>query len=130
MYGPPHDCNGKANGGSRRPGGNTHFKATCLYSRLLGHLPLAVDNWSPLEPICAFHKTFDFDDVQADVRHILEHHYAGFHDAALPAQSLKQTRHAQQRKILDLYGYRACDAKERAALMNKAGQIVRISAKP
>jgi hypothetical protein len=27
-------------------------------SRLLGHLPLAVDNWSPSEPTCAFHKTF------------------------------------------------------------------------
>jgi hypothetical protein len=74
--------------------------------------------------------SFDFDDVQADVRHVLEHHYAGFDDAELAAPSLKQTRHAQQRKILDLYGYRACDAKERAALMNKAGQVVRISAKP
>jgi Domain of unknown function (DUF4158) len=69
-------------------------------------------------------------NVQADVRHVLEHHYAGFDDAELAAPSLKQTRHAQQRKILDLYGYRACDAKERAALMNKAGQVVRISAKP
>ena len=74
--------------------------------------------------------SFDFDDVQADVRHVLEHHYAGFDDAELAGPSLKQTRHAQQRKILDLYGYRACDAKERAALMNKAGQVVRISAKP
>jgi hypothetical protein len=29
-------------------------------SRLLGHLPLIVDNWSPSWPICAFHKTFRF----------------------------------------------------------------------
>lgn len=45
------------------------------------------------------------------------------------APSLKKTRHGQQRKILDLYGYRACNGKERAALMKKADQAVRISAK-
>lgn len=73
---------------------------------------------------------FELDDVQEDVRPILQQHYPHFHDAELAAASLKQTRHTQQRKILDLYGYQACNADERAALMEKAGQIVRISAKP
>jgi TnpA family transposase len=73
---------------------------------------------------------FEFDDVREDVRHVLQQYYPNSHDAKLAAPSLKQTRHAQQRKILDLYGYRACNAKERAALMEKAGQVVRISAKP
>ena len=73
---------------------------------------------------------FELDDVQEDVRHILQQHYPRFHDAELTAPSLKQIRHTQQRKILDLYGYRACNADERAALMEKAGQFVRISAKP
>ena len=73
---------------------------------------------------------FELDDVQEDVRYILQQHYPGFHDAELTVPSLKQTRHTQQRKILDLYGYRACNADARAALMEKAGQLVRISAKP
>jgi hypothetical protein len=73
---------------------------------------------------------FEFSDVREDVRHVLQQYYPRSHDAELAAPSLKQTRHAQQRKILDLYGYRACNAKERAALMEKAGQVVRISAKP
>ena len=73
---------------------------------------------------------FELDDVQEDVRHILQQHYPPFHDAELAAASFKQTRHTQQRKILDLYGYQACNADERAALMEKAGPIVRISAKP
>jgi len=73
---------------------------------------------------------FEFDDVQEDVRHILHRYYPSFHDAVLTVPSLKQTRHTQQRKILDLYGYQACHADERAALMEKAGQLVRISAKP
>jgi TnpA family transposase len=73
---------------------------------------------------------FEFDDVQEDVRHILRQYYPQFHDAELAVPSLKQTRHTQQRKILELYGYRACDGEARAALMEKAGQLVRISAKP
>ncbi len=74
--------------------------------------------------------SFDFEDVEADVRHVLEHHYPDFSDAKLAAPSLKQTRHAQQAKILKLYGHRACDAHARTALMHKAGQVVRISTKP
>ena len=74
--------------------------------------------------------SFEFDEVQEDVRHVLQRHYDRSDDAALIAPSLKQTRYGQQRKILDLYGYRGCNGKERAALMEKAAQVVRISAKP
>jgi len=73
---------------------------------------------------------FEFDDVPEDVRHILQQHYPQFHDVELAAPSLKQTRYTQQRKILELYSYRACHAEERTALLEKAGQLVRISAKP
>jgi len=73
---------------------------------------------------------FEFDDVQEDVRHILQQHYPRFHNAELTTPILKQTRHAQQRKILNLYNYQACNAIERIALMKKADQVVRISAKP
>jgi hypothetical protein len=74
--------------------------------------------------------TFELDEVQDDARHVLRQYYPHFQDAEVGARSLKQTRHAQQRKILDLYGYRACRGKTRAALMEKASQTVRISAKP
>ena len=74
--------------------------------------------------------SFEFEEVQEDVRHVLQRHYHRSDDAALVVPSLKQTRYGQQRKILDLCGYRACTGKERAALMDRAGQVVRISAKP
>ena len=74
--------------------------------------------------------SFELDEVQEDARHVLQRYYHRSDDAALIAPSLKQTRHGQQRKILDLYGYRACSGKDHAALMEKAGQVVRISAKP
>ena len=74
--------------------------------------------------------SFEFEEVQEDVRHVLQRHYHRSDDAALVAPSLKQTRYGQQRKILDLCGYRSCTGKERAALMDRAGQVVRISAKP
>jgi hypothetical protein len=38
--------------------GNSLSDPKDLLIPFLGHLPLAVDNWSPSEPICAFHKTF------------------------------------------------------------------------
>jgi Domain of unknown function (DUF4158) len=48
----------------------------------------------------------------------------------LKSTIVKQTRHAQQRKLLELYDYHACAGAERAALGAKADQVVRISAKP
>jgi len=73
---------------------------------------------------------FEFDDVKEDMRHILQQHYPHIHNTELIVPNLKQTRHAQQRKILDLYGYQACNAEARATLMERASQVVRISAKP
>jgi Domain of unknown function (DUF4158) len=73
---------------------------------------------------------FEFEDVREDVRHILQQHYPEVHDTELTARSLKQTRHTQQGRILELYGYQDCNAGARAALMEKAAQLVRISAKP
>jgi TnpA family transposase len=73
---------------------------------------------------------FEFDDVQEDIRHILRLHYPRYHDVKLTTPRLKQTHHQQQRKILDLYGYQTCTAEVRATLIERAGQVVRISAKP
>ncbi len=70
---------------------------------------------------------FDFDEVQPDVRHILDHHYADGGEAAVSGPVVKQTRHAQQKKILQLYGSHACGSRERAALMARAAQVVRLS---
>ncbi|MGO8733179.1 MAG: DUF4158 domain-containing protein [Terriglobia bacterium] len=74
--------------------------------------------------------SFEFDDVREDARHVLRQYYSSSNDFEFAAPNLKQTRHAQQKKILALYGYRACSSKERAALMGKASQVVHISAKP
>jgi Domain of unknown function (DUF4158) len=51
-------------------------------------------------------------------------------DTALKSAIVKQTRYAQQRKLLELYDYHACAGDERAALSARADQVVRISAKP
>lgn len=74
--------------------------------------------------------SFEFDDVREDVRHILQQHYPLYQDAELREPILRKTRHAQQRKILTLYSYRACGTDERADLIQKAAKVVRISAKP
>jgi len=47
---------------------------------------------------------FELGHVLEDVRHVLQRHYPDFQDAELTVPSLKQTRHAQQRKIFDLFG--------------------------
>ena len=74
--------------------------------------------------------SFRIDEVADDVKHVLQQHYPRFHDAPLKSAVFKQTRHAQQRKLLELYDYRACVGAERAALVAKADHVVRISAKP
>jgi hypothetical protein len=73
---------------------------------------------------------FDFNDAKKDMHHILQQHYQDIKKTKLVVPSLKQTRHAQQRKILDLFGCKACDVNERISLMEKASKLVRISAKP
>src|SRR4029077_6484193 len=69
--------------------------------------------------------SFEIDEVADDVKHVLQQHYPQYHDAALKSTIVKQTRHAQQRKLLELYA-----GAERAALGAKADQVVRISVKP
>jgi hypothetical protein len=54
-----------------------------------------------------------FKEVQDDVRHILKQHFPLSADICLAEPVLRQTRHAQQQKILALYGHRACNAAER-----------------
>ena len=73
---------------------------------------------------------FEIDEVADDVKHVLQQHYPQYHDTALKSAIVKQTRYAQQRKLLELYDYHACAGDERAALGAKADQVVRISAKP
>jgi len=74
--------------------------------------------------------SFEIDEVANDVKHVLQEHYPQFHDVPLKSAVFKQTRHTQQRKLLELYDYRACVGAARAALVAKADQVVRISAKP
>jgi len=74
--------------------------------------------------------SFEFNEVQDDVRHILLQHFPLSADIRLSEPVLRQTKHAQQQKILALYGHRACNAAERAGLVEKAFQVVKISAKP
>ena len=46
--------------------------------------------------------SFEIDEVADDVKHVLQQHYPQYHDAALKSTIVKQTRHAQQRKLLEL----------------------------
>ena len=74
--------------------------------------------------------SFEFNEVQDDVRHILQQHFSFSLDISLVEPILRQTKYVQQQKILVLYGHRACDAAERTHLAEKALQIVKVSAKP
>lgn len=74
--------------------------------------------------------SFEFNEVQDDVRYILRQHFPLSTDIRLVEPVLRQTKHAQQQKILALYEHRACNASERVGLMEKACHVVKISAKP
>jgi len=74
--------------------------------------------------------SFEFNEVQDDVQHILQQHFSFSKDISLVEPILRQTKYVQQQKILVLYGHRACDAAERTHLAEKALQIVKVSAKP
>ena len=74
--------------------------------------------------------SFEFNEAQDDVRYILRQHFPLSADIRLVEPVLRQTKHAQQQKILALYGHRACNSVERAGLMEKARHVVKISAKP
>jgi TnpA family transposase len=72
---------------------------------------------------------FDFRQVEDDCRFIQQKHFPGSH---LPAffEISKITRLKQQRLILDLCGYRYCDAKERPRLEARAREVAQVYAKP
>jgi TnpA family transposase len=74
--------------------------------------------------------SFEFNEVQGDIRHILQQYFPLSADIHIIEPVLRQTKHGQQQKILALYGYRPCNAAERACLMEKALHVVKISAKP
>jgi TnpA family transposase len=74
--------------------------------------------------------SFALKEVHEDVRHILQQHFPLFEDICLTKPVVRQIKHLQQQKILALYGYRTCDAEERTVLVEKALQVVKISAKP
>jgi len=74
--------------------------------------------------------SFEFNEVQADVQHILQQYFSLCSDLPLDEQILRQTKYVQQQKILELYGHRVCNTIERTRLAEKALQIVKLSAKP
>jgi Domain of unknown function (DUF4158) len=74
--------------------------------------------------------SFEFNDVHNDIQYILRQHFPLCVDIPMAGPVLRQTKHSQQQKILELYGYRACNAEERACLMEKTRHVVKISAKP
>jgi hypothetical protein len=74
--------------------------------------------------------SFEFKDVYNDIQYILRQHFPLSFDVHIAGPVLRQTKHSQQQKILELYGYRACNAAERAYLVEKACHVVKISAKP
>jgi TnpA family transposase len=74
--------------------------------------------------------SFEFSEVQDDIRQILRQHFPLSAEINMAEPVLRQTKHAQQQKFLALYGHRACNAAERADLMEKARHVVKISAKP
>ncbi len=74
--------------------------------------------------------SFALHEVPDDIRYILQQHFSLVSEIRWQAPILRQTRHAQQQKILALYGYRTCQEAERARLADQARQMVRVAAKP
>ena len=74
--------------------------------------------------------SFDFNEVQDDVRHILQQHFSFSLDINLVEPILRQTQYVQQQKILALYGHRACDAAERTHLTEKRYRLSRYLLSP
>ncbi len=68
--------------------------------------------------------SFALHEVQDDIRYILQQHFSLVSEIRWQAPILRQTRHAQQQKILALYGYRTCQEAERARLADQARQMV------
>jgi hypothetical protein len=71
-----------------------------------------------------------FNEVHHDVQYVLRQYFPLSGDIRLSEAILRQTKHTQRQKILELYGYRVCSTDERTKLLGEALQIVKISAKP
>jgi exonuclease VII large subunit len=72
---------------------------------------------------------YDRDAVLDDLHHILQRHFPGKELATIKALS-KPTRLEQQRIILQLFGYRACDSAAKEELERKAQRIAMRSTQP
>jgi len=73
--------------------------------------------------------TFDIDEVEEDMQFVLSQHFNNRKITNLSAVD-KHTRLKQQRLILELFGYRICDAQARQKLEEKAQQSASICSKP
>jgi len=71
---------------------------------------------------------FDLPEVEEDARHVQRQYFPDFQLEDLDIT--KVTRLRQRNLILELFGYRACDAQQRQALAAKARQAAMVSAKP
>jgi TnpA family transposase len=72
---------------------------------------------------------YDRDAMLDDLRHILQQYFPGKELATIKALS-KPTRLEQQRIILQLFGYRACDSAAKEELERKAQRIAMRSTQP
>jgi TnpA family transposase len=71
---------------------------------------------------------FDLPDVEVDARYIQDQYFPNFE--LMDLRITKVTRLKQQRLILELLNYQACDAEHRQALSEKAHQAAKVSSKP
>jgi len=69
--------------------------------------------------------SFVFSEVHHDVQYVLRQYFPLSGDIRLSEAILRQTKHTQQQKILELYGYRVCRTDERTKLIEKALQSFR-----
>lgn len=71
---------------------------------------------------------FSSDEVQTDMRYVQTRYFP--HESLSDVEVTKVTRLKQQKLILGLFNFRACDAVDRGVLRTKAEQAAKISTKP
>jgi hypothetical protein len=69
------------------------------------------------------------EEVCDDLQYILQRHFPG-RDLAMLTMPFRHTRLQQQRRILQLYDYRLCEAQARKELQQKAQRNARLSTQP
>ena len=72
---------------------------------------------------------FEQDEVLGDLQHIVERYFPGRTMDAVKLPS-RPTRMANLQAILELFGYRTCDASAKAELEQKAQRIAALSTQP